>query len=112
MTDEPVSAIRNIGPKSIPGFARAGLTSAEQVREIGAHEAYRRLIAAGTRPHFIGYYALVMGLQGRRWNDLDPAEKAALRVRFDDLVAEHQGSSPSALEADLDRLGVGRRQRP
>ncbi|MEM7179223.1 MAG: TfoX/Sxy family DNA transformation protein [Pseudomonadota bacterium] len=106
MTDEPVSAIRNLGPKSVESFARAGIKSAAELRALGADEAYRRLLNAGTRPHFIGYYALVMGLQGRAWNDLDPAEKAHLRTRFDALVAEAGGQGASRLEAALDRLGV------
>jgi hypothetical protein len=103
----PVSAIRNLGPKSEASFARAGLTSAEAVIALGPDETYRRLIGAGTRPHFIGYYALVLGLQGRPWTDLGPDEKAQLRARFDALVAATQTqTAPSALEAALDRLGV------
>lgn len=105
---EPVTAIRNIGPKSVAGFARAGLHTADEVRAIGAEEAYRRLIRAGTRPHFIGFYALVMGLQGRNWNDVTPEEKVELRAAFDALVAEagKAGRDLSGIEAMLDRLGV------
>ncbi|MEM8793752.1 MAG: TfoX/Sxy family DNA transformation protein [Pseudomonadota bacterium] len=103
---EPVSAIRNLGPKSVESFARAGLHSAEEVYALGADETYRRLLAAGSRPHFIMYYALVMGLQDRAWNDLDPAEKAALRDRFDAIVAERQASPLSGIDRELDTLGV------
>lgn len=106
MTQAPVSAIRNLGPRSEESFARAGLTTADQVRALGADETYRRLMAAGTRPHFIMYYALVMGLQGRPWNDLDPDEKAALRDRFDRLVSGVRSSPHSTIEAELNRLGV------
>ncbi|MEO0911392.1 MAG: TfoX/Sxy family protein [Pseudomonadota bacterium] len=102
-----VSDIRNIGPKSEAGFARAGMETAEDVRALGADEAYRRLIKAGTRPHFIGYYALVKGLEGRPWNDCAGDEKARLRERFDALVAETKGAAPpSGIEAELNRLGV------
>ncbi len=103
---EPVSSIRNLGPASDAGYARAGITSAEQLRTLGPDEAYRRLLAAGTRPHFIGYYALVMGLQGRPWNDCQGAEKAALRKKFDALTATKKGRSE--IEAALDKLGVRR----
>ncbi|MBK0399703.1 TfoX/Sxy family protein [Limibaculum sp. M0105] len=105
---EPVSAIRNLGPASVDQFARAGIHSAEEVRALGAEAAYRRLILAGTRPHFIGFYALVMGLQGRRWNDLGPDEKAELRVVFDRLVAgiAEKAKGRSDFEAALDMLGV------
>ena len=105
----PVSSIPNLGPASEQAFARAGITSAEQIREIGADEAYRRLLASGSRPHFIGYYVLVMGLQGRPWNDCKGEEKKALRKRFDVLCAGHNRSD-SKLRADLEQtlsfLGV------
>ncbi|WP_112323862.1 TfoX/Sxy family DNA transformation protein [Oceanibium sediminis] len=104
----PVDSIRNIGPKSREGFARAGLHSAEAVRALGADAAYTALIRAGTRPHFIGYYALVLGLQGRPWNDLQPEEKLEMRARFDALVAAAGPTKKgrSELEAALDALGV------
>ncbi len=105
---EPVSAIRNLGPASVASFARAGIHDARTLRALGADEAYRRLLKAGTSPHFIGYYALVMGLQGRPWNDCKGAEKDALRRRFDTLKAEAAApASPrDAMERILDRIGV------
>ena len=101
---EPVSSIRNLGPRTEEDFAKAGIYSAKDVRALGPDEAYRRLLAAGVRPHFIAYYALVMGLQGRPWNHLDAAEKASLRKRFDALIAETKPAS--RLERDLDAIGV------
>lgn len=106
MTDDPVSAIRNLGPRSEEMFARAGIRTATEVRDMGADEAYRRLIESGTRPHFIGYYALVMGLQGRPWNHLDEREKDELRVRFDAIVSETRDRSVEGIERELDALGV------
>ncbi|GGE25552.1 hypothetical protein GCM10011360_12450 [Primorskyibacter flagellatus] len=114
---EPVTAIRNVGPASVALFDRAGLTTAEQVRSLGADAAYARLVATGTRPHFIGYYALVMGLQGRPWNDCKGAEKAALRQRFDAIcygartAAEETGALPAELARFLSDHGLraGRR---
>ncbi len=107
----PVSSIRNLGPASDAAFARAGLHTAEDVRALGPDEAYRRLLRSGTSPHFIGYYALVMGLQGRPWNDCRGTEKAALRRRFDALKAETHGDREAGIEAILDRIGTGRRRR-
>lgn len=106
---EPVSAIPNLGPASEAAFAKAGIHSAEEIREMGADEAYRRLLDSGSRPHFIGYYVLVMGLQGRPWNDCKGAEKKALRKRFDALCAGFNRSD-AKLRADLEQtlsfLGV------
>ncbi|WP_407493310.1 TfoX/Sxy family protein [Pseudooceanicola sp. MF1-13] len=98
---QPVSAIRNLGPASVDQFARAGIHTADELRDLGADAAYAKLLASGTRPHFIGYYALVMGLQGRPWNDCKGAEKDALRVRFDALCATSQPQDPDDLPAEL-----------
>ncbi|MEY4698250.1 MAG: hypothetical protein RIT14_2678 [Pseudomonadota bacterium] len=108
----PVSSIPNLGPATEAAFAKAGIHSAEALREIGADEGYRRLLHSGVAPHFIGYYVLVMGLQGRPWNDCQGPEKAALRLRFDAIKAEAKAAAPakekgrSDLEAALDALGV------
>ncbi|MDI3335776.1 TfoX/Sxy family protein [Defluviimonas aestuarii] len=112
----PVSTIPNLGPGSEAAFARAGIHSAEDIRAMGADAAYLRLLQSGTRPHFIGYYVLVMGLQGRPWNDCQGAEKAALRTRFDELKAEAK-QTPSKdkdrlrMEAALDEIGIIERRR-
>ncbi|EEW24317.1 TfoX/Sxy family protein [Rhodobacter ferrooxidans] len=106
-----VSTIPNLGPASEAAFARAGIESAEEIREMGADAAYLRLLQAGTSPHFIGYYVLVMGLQGRPWTDCQGAEKAALRVRFDALKAQVKHKGRSEIEAALDALGVVERRR-
>lgn len=108
---EPVSAIPNLGPASVVAYARASIRDADTLRQLGADDAYSRLLAAGERPHFIGYYALVMGLQGRPWNDCKGAEKAALRQRFDTLVAanaDRPGADgfPNSLMAALNELGI------
>ncbi|MEX0970375.1 MAG: TfoX/Sxy family DNA transformation protein [Paracoccaceae bacterium] len=105
-----VTTIRNLGPASEAAFARAGITSAEEIREMGADAAYLALLKSGSRPHFIGYYVLVMGLQGRAWNDLDPKEKAKLRKQFDALVKSSKAKSRPDIEAALDKLGTGKRR--
>ncbi|NOR63204.1 MAG: competence protein TfoX [Rhodobacteraceae bacterium] len=104
---DPVSSIRNLGPASDKSFARAGIESAEALREIGADAAYAKLLNTGTQPHFIGYYALVMGLQGRPWNDCQGAEKAALRKKFDNIKSEASPELNGEFERALDALGVG-----
>lgn len=86
-----ISSIPNLGPATEAAFRRAGIATAEELRAMGADAAYARLIANGERPHFIGYYVLVMALQGRPWNDCRGAEKAALRARFDALRANATG---------------------
>ncbi len=101
-----VTAIMNLGPASAKAFASAGITTAEQIRALGPDAAYGRLLADGARPHFIGYYVLVMGLQGRAWNDCKGDEKIALRARFDSLVADFFDADRSDFERALDAIGV------
>lgn len=105
-----ISTLRNLGPATEAAFLRAGIRTAEELRDLGADAAYSRLLEAGERPHFIGYYVLHMALQGRPWDDCKGAEKAALRVRFDALKARHFDGGLSRIEAELDALGVGPRR--
>ena len=101
-----ITTIRNLGPAMAAEFARAGITTAAEVAALGADAAYGRLLASGTRPHFIGYYVLVMGLQGRAWNDCKGAEKQALRIRFDAIKATHFDAGRSELHDFMDRIGL------
>jgi DNA transformation protein and related proteins len=106
---DPITTIPNLGPASEAAFARAGIHTAEEVRSLGADECYRRLLAAGSQPHFIGYYVLVMGLQGRPWNDCKGDEKKTLRARFDaikDSLIGTKEKGRSDLETALQMLGV------
>jgi DNA transformation protein and related proteins len=106
---DPVSSIPNLGPASEAAFARAGITTAQEIRDLGADEAYRRLLLTGSQAHFIGYYVLVMGLQGRPWNDCKGEEKKTLRARFDaikDSLVGTMEKGRSDLETALQMLGV------
>lgn len=105
----PVSTIRNLGPAMQAACAKAGIPDAETLRALGPDETYRRLLRSGTRPHFIGYYVLVMGLQGRPWNDCKGEEKKALRKQFDALKTDVFDSDKSAFEKILDQIGVRQR---
>lgn len=105
-----ISSLRNLGPATEAAFLRAGVRTAEEILEMGADAAYGRLLDAGQRPHFIGYYVLHMAVQGRPWTDCKGAEKAALRRRFDALKAGRGAGGDERIEAALDALGVGRRR--
>ena len=110
----PVTSIRNLGPAVQDACHRAGISSAEELRALGADTAYRRMVAAGMRPHFIGYYSLVMGLQGRPWNDCRGAEKDALRARFDAIktAATATQEGRTRLDAALAEIGVVAKPQP
>ena len=103
---DPVSTIRNLGPAMDEACARAGIKSAQELRTLGPDEAYARLLQTGTQPHFIGYYVLVMGLQGRPWNDCKGKEKAELRKRFDSIKARAKPNPEIGFEKVLNEIGV------
>ncbi|MEM6636027.1 MAG: TfoX/Sxy family DNA transformation protein [Pseudomonadota bacterium] len=103
---QPVTSIRNLGAAMAEAFAKVGITTADELRDLGTDAAYARLLAAGARPHFIAYYAIEMGLKGRPWNDCTGDEKTALRQRFDALKANRKSTAPEGIEKILDELGV------
>lgn len=107
MSEKP-SSIRNLGPASDTFFARAGILTADELRGLGADEAYFRALTAGGKPHFIGYYVLVMALQNRPWNDCKGKEKAELKRRFEAIKARvaESGRSPAGLDRALAEIGV------
>jgi TfoX-like protein len=115
---DSVSSIRNLGPASDAVYARAGIHSAEELRQLGSDAAYLQLLNNGGRAHFIGYYAMVMGLQGRPWNDCRGEEKKELRARFDLIKARsksHLRENPrqndsSEIELFLNIIGTGTRR--
>ena len=108
MTNTPISSIRNLGPAMEEAFIKAGVRDAETLREIGPDAAYKKLLETGHRPQFIAYYAMVMGLQGRPWNDLTGSEKSDLRRRFDDIKSSLTKTQKdhSEIEMILDKIGV------
>ena len=107
MSGKP-SSIRNLGPASDVFFRRANIKTAAELRTLGADDAYFLALRAGGKPHFIGYYALVMGLQGRPWNDCRGSEKDMLKQRFDAIKARltDKDKGRSQLETALNILGV------
>jgi len=108
MSDKP-SSIRNLGPASDQFFAKAGIETADQLKELGADKAYLMALKAGGQAHFIGFYALVMGLQDRPWNDCKGKEKDALKARFEAIKKELKQAMPTdtGIDVILDKFGVG-----
>jgi hypothetical protein len=104
--NRPVSALRNLGPQADAAFARAGVCSAGALIALGADAAYARLLATGVRPHFAMYRAPSFAIEDPHWTELGPEEKAALRARFDAVVAAARPVAATALEFELDRLGL------
>ncbi|WP_108816039.1 TfoX/Sxy family protein [Loktanella sp. Alg231-35] len=101
-----LTSIKNIGPAFEASLQSVGITTAEELRAIGADAAYARLLEGGSKPHFIGYYVLHMALQGRPWNDCKGDEKKALRKQFDKIKVGSFDQQRSELERFLNQIGV------
>lgn len=104
-----LTTIKNIGPAFESALKAVGITTAEQLRDMGADAAYTKMLENGSKPHFIGYYVLHMALQGRPWNDCKGDEKKALRKTFDAIKAQSFDQNLSEFERILDSIGVGKR---
>ncbi|MEM9851173.1 MAG: TfoX/Sxy family protein [Pseudomonadota bacterium] len=103
---DPISSIRNLGPAMEQAFQKVGITTADELRDLGTDAAYAKLLAAGDRPHFIAYYVIEMGLQGRPWNDCKGAEKDALRARFDALKAKNGPVDADPFHSIFNEIGL------
>ncbi len=72
--------LKNIGPVTARQLAEIGITSEQELREMGALEAYRRL--KRTFPQqitLVCLYALQGALFDCHWNELPPDVKEHLR---------------------------------
>jgi hypothetical protein len=101
-----LTSLKNIGPAIEIALKTEGITTAEDLRALGADAAYAKLLEGGSKPHFIGYYVLHMALQGRPWNDCKGDEKKALRKQFDQIKAGSFDEARSELEQFLNKIGV------
>lgn len=104
--DAPLTALAGIGPAVSSQLEAADIKSVGELRTIGAHDAYGKMMKNGLRPHFIGYYALAMAVQGRPWSDCKGAEKEALRIRFDALKTDTSVTGDTAIERELRAIGI------
>jgi hypothetical protein len=103
---EPVSAIPNLGPAAVVSYGKAGIHDAASLRALGPDEAYKRVLLAGTRPHFMAFCALTLGLQGRPWSDLGGAEKRELKKRFTAVKRAAKVKSAKTLRKTTEKRAI------
>ena len=77
----PVSQMRNLGPKTERMLCEAGIKNSDELRRVGAIEAYRRLkfLAGGVSLNAL--YAIEASLRGVDWRELSKEEKKELKRR-------------------------------
>ena len=75
----PVSALRNLGPKSAMMLAEAGIATLAELEELGAVKTYARVKALRPKSASLNLlWALAAGLEDRDWRELTKEEKEKL----------------------------------
>lgn len=79
--------LRNIGPKSAAWLRQVGLRTEEDLRAIGALEAFMRVKRAGFKPSLNLLYALEGALMGCHWQEVPADRRSELLVAADAAIA-------------------------
>lgn len=82
--NEDISKLRNLGEKSARLLREAGISTIEDLRELGELAAYQRLrFMFGKRVSLNFLWAMYAGLRDIHWKDITADEKARLKAGLD-----------------------------
>ncbi len=79
--------LRNIGPKSAAWLRQVGLRTEDELRAIGALEAFMRVKRAGFKPSLNLLYALEGALRDCHWQDVPSERRSELLIAADAAIA-------------------------
>lgn len=82
--------IRNIGPKSAAWLRQVGIKSTDEIRVLGAFNAFLKVRRAGFKATLSLVYALAGAEDDCHWQALDPARKAQLLEQYNAFEAEQK----------------------
>ena len=74
----------NLGPKSEQMLYNAGITTPEQLKQLGPVKAYLRVKQTGLKPSLNLLYAIAGALSNTHWNKLSPEERCHLLMELED----------------------------
>ena len=78
--------LKGIGPRCQALLNQVGIFTAEELREVGAIEAYLRIIEETEfSAHIALLYALVGAVEDRHWQEVAQTEKVRLRAELEGL---------------------------
>jgi hypothetical protein len=83
----PPLKLRNIGPKSAAWLRQVGLRTEDELRAIGALEAFMRVKRAGFKPSLNLLYALEGALLDCHWQDVPSERRSELLIAADAAIA-------------------------
>ncbi|MCW8194963.1 TfoX/Sxy family protein [Proteobacteria bacterium 005FR1] len=76
--DSDLLQLKNLGVASVNILRAVGVTSYEDLKQLGAVEVYRRIKKRGINVSKVMLYAMEGALLDIHWNQLDPELKARL----------------------------------
>lgn len=86
MSKSELKKLQGIGPKVAELLVASGIETPEHLKEVGAMEAYLRIIeTGGSIPHLALLYALVGAVENRHWNEVAQNDKARLKAELEGL---------------------------
>lgn len=91
---EPVSDLRNLGPKSREWLAAIGIHSVADLRAAGAVPAYVALKRARGGVSLNMLYALVGAIEGVHWQDVKRTRRLELLLQVEDRE-RNRGAAPA-----------------
>ena len=82
-----LTKLPNIAAKLEQQLMDVGINTIDQLKTVGSHEAWLRILAKDTSACLMRLSALEGAIQGVRWHHLDEAVKAELK----DFYKKHKG---------------------
>ena len=79
-----LEALTNIGKDTAQQLEAVGITSFEQLHEIGSREAWLRIQGIDPSACLSRLSALEGAIQGVRWHHLDPETRATLKAFYEE----------------------------
>lgn len=82
---EALSALPNLGPKSVEMLAKAGIKTSAQLHKMGSVQAYARVKARNPGASLNLLWALEGALTGRDWKTVAEQDRASLLMALEDV---------------------------
>ncbi|WP_426341394.1 TfoX/Sxy family DNA transformation protein [Pseudoduganella sp. S-14] len=86
--DESIAGLKGLGPKSQEMLARAGITSVDELRQLGAIAAYARARASNPGASLNLLWALEAALTGQAWQKVARQDRTSLLLALEAYESE------------------------
>lgn len=85
-----ISSFRNLGKHSETMLRKVGITSIDQLVEMGSVKTYLLVKEKGLRPSLNLLYAMEGALTGEHWTTVSKKERARLLTELDALISSRE----------------------